>query len=406
MGVPAKRTMTWRMMLACLLTGLLVCARPAFSEDEGVVSIVSVGPAKLLPSLNIQYRYDDNIFSQDDPTTSSAVSIIKPGLAFTISNGISEFALLYSAEQGEYESSPEDNYLEQRAAVGIHHAFRRWAILDLGAGLNQLHEARGEAYSQGSATALLEPDRFEVGDANAMLRLGTRRSRGMFEYQLAATQLRYVSRTDQTAGRNYDYSNGRITYHFNLSAKTSLLAETRYGLYDYISETSSNSRDSIEQHHYLGVSWEFSELTSGAIKVGQQSKVFNDSTLGQDNSASWEVTMLWTPTPLTTLKMVSAGKNQESVGVGTHVSSRGGYLSLRHSLTRRMAIDMRTNATQNIYKPNDRVEYLGVVSMKTIFSPTEWLSFELGAEHSQRRSDQVGLDYRRNIINMGLKIGI
>lgn len=408
MLIPASRAALLRHVRTGLFAGLALLVLPAQAEttNQRVTDIYTLGATKVMPSLDMQYKYDDNIFESEQNKTSSLITVLKPGLAMSVDNGISEAALMYSAENASYQDSPEDDYTDQRMGLGFHHAFRRWAILDLGVGYDQLHEARGEAYSQGNATALLEPDKYKVISSNAMFRLGTRKSRGMFEYKVAGTSLRYTTREDLTAGRNYNYLNGRLTYHFNISSKTSLLAETRYGLYDYVSESSVVSRDSNEQHHYLGLSWEYSKLSSGAIKVGQQTKNFNDTSLTGDSGLSWEVSMLWKPTQLTTIKMVSSGKNQESVGVGTHVLSRSGFISIRNSLTRLIAIDLRANATHNTYRPNDRAEALGAFSMKLIFSPQSWVHLEMGGEHSQRRSDQVGLDYRRNIISIGLRISV
>ncbi|MDH5300180.1 MAG: outer membrane beta-barrel protein [Gammaproteobacteria bacterium] len=368
------------------------------------MSVYTMGAVTILPSVGLEYRHDDNIFSANQGQKASDVGVANSSIAAKISNDISEGALLYSVEKGTYQSSPEDDYLDQRAGLGFHHAFRRWAIIDLALGQDQLHEARGQGYSQGKADLLPAPDLYVTDTANFLFRLGTRRSQGMFESQLAGTSLRYTTREAQTAGRNNDYISGRLTYHFNLSSKTSLLAETRYGQYDYINETSLIRRDSSEQHYYLGLSWELSSLSRGSIRVGQQKKIFVDQALMADSSNSWEMKLFWKPTPLASIKFGTSAKNQESVGMGSHVYSEAGFFAIKNSLTKRLGMDMSTQITKNSYRPSGRNELLGAVAAKVIYSSNRWIHLDFGIDHEQRRSDQAMMNYRRSIVSMGIRI--
>jgi hypothetical protein len=333
-------------LLPILLGGLLL----AF--DFSSADAAKVQTTRVLPSFAAQSQYDDNIYAEETNEQGSFIRLLQPALQFSFDNGLSQAFANYRGELASYEASPDDDYFDQRIGLGGRHAFRRWAQLGVGLNADRLHEARGTGLTQGLATSLNTPDEYELNKLSLVFDLGTRRSQGKFEVELNSTTKRYSTRPTATAERNRNKQHLRLAYHINLSAKTSILAETHYRVIDYVSEAAvASSRDSVEQNHVLGISLDITELSKGSAKFGQQTKAFSDDARTDGKIASWEFSLDWKATPITRIQLSSQGTQEESVGEGGYINRRSVYFMLRNATTRQVNTEMSFNIAKNTYMP-------------------------------------------------------
>ena len=104
---------------------------------------VAVGPMKLIPTVGIQQKYDDNIFRQATNEVSSAVTVFKPQLQLLAEQDANAVALTYFGDYGRYASSSDDNYADHTLSLDARLEANDQNRLALSASLAKLHYARG-----------------------------------------------------------------------------------------------------------------------------------------------------------------------------------------------------------------------------------------------------------------------
>lgn len=368
---------------------------------------LSYGAISLMPMVDMQYLQDDNIFAADTNQIASPIQVISPRVLLSFETGVNRSALNYIGKHATYVESPTDDYLDHYLTFNMHHQFLRHFSTYVGGGFEDLHEDRGSAYSQGTALTLSEPDRYRNMRAKNEWHLGTRESTAKLELAADYLALRYTTRPGATGVRNRNDAHGRIAYHYNLSTKTSFLIEAHYRNIDYVQESAGTaSRDSVEMRYLFGVSWEHSVVTEGFIKLGNQQKTFKAASRDGTSGASWEIGVDWSPSRLTTIKLSSAGKTEESVGIGEFIDSKSLSLGVDNHTTELLTLSMTGDARLNDYQPGSAKDATGTLNIRAEYQLFRWLSTGVSATHSQRRSNQAGMDFIRNVYMVHIKLGI
>lgn len=382
------------------LTVGLLGAHSAHAQFEP--AIVPVGGLGLMPTLNLQVRQDDNILSAENNPTSSIVSIVTPSLVLGMDDKVNNFSVSYLGNYGFYTESSDDNYLDHRATLDVHHELTPFFALDLDGQYDKTHEERGSGYSFGAGSSLTEPDRYTITGGGLGMTYGTRRSKGQLALAGDANILTFDTRRSITEVRDRNNIGGRGTFYLNLSGVSSFLMEANFRTIDYKNDLAT-SLDSTEQQYYAGVSWNVTDLTEGVVKLGWQIKDFTDDAREDFAGFSWEAGINWTPMATTIVNLSSEGRTAETNGFGEYIDSKGASVTIAHDLSDLLVARLEGDLTYNDYQPHPAEEGIVTAGIGVDYSVRRWLSTGLGYTYSTRRSNQAGLDYTRNIFLLNIQ---
>ncbi|MFT7307082.1 MAG: hypothetical protein ACI9P7_002353, partial [Candidatus Azotimanducaceae bacterium] len=95
-------------MHGVLAVTLLFIGSVAFAAPDP--QSIEVGGGKLIPTLSIVNKHDDNIFSQATSEESDTITQLKPSVQWLQEKDTTQLAVTYSGDYGLYWDSNDDDY--------------------------------------------------------------------------------------------------------------------------------------------------------------------------------------------------------------------------------------------------------------------------------------------------------
>ena len=281
-----------------ILIALCACSAASIAQDAEVISLGSVD---VIPTLNIQAAYDDNIRGDEDDVESDTIITIIPAIRALIDNGISGFSFDYSLTKGEYLSESDESFLNQTYSTSF-----GWNIIDthvvtLSARLFDAHDARSPDAPSGSGRD--ELDKYEDTTYTFDYSYGDRTQ--FFGYSLTASLFdkRYKTNRETVVidGETFlstsldDRETENYDARFNINPSETLQLSLLYGQsktrYD---EDDSVTQDSDQKSYGVGLNWEISEaLDLSASFSNVERDLINDT--DEDKSDQYSLSSTWAP---------------------------------------------------------------------------------------------------------------
>lgn len=371
-----------------------VLARPAPTGTQ-------FGGMTLNPYVNVEFQQDDNVLADADASVASGVILAQPKLLMSGEGSSRKIGFYYTGQYARYMDSPKDDYQDHVFGFEGQQLLGTSAHIDFAADYSQNHENRGSGYSQGLGDSLAQPDLFANTRVEMNYVLGSSDSVGRFDIGVDALQHNFTTRESITETRDRNAYTGHAAFYLNLSEITSLLVEARYGQLDYAVDPTNNSLDSTEQRFFVGASWEMSALTKGSLRLGLQTKQFEEESRGVFAGLGWEADIDWSPIRFMQVNLSSRGATEEPNGLGNYIESKGGSVSLKYELTQDFAIDLNSGLTKKDYQPLNVSEQIMSATMGADYALAKWLTvggrFAFVSRDSEAADD---LDYQRRIVSL------
>jgi hypothetical protein len=379
--------------LLLVVPGSLVLAGPGKMEPIGIVTEYAI----IFPSLEVATYYDDNIFSQEDHTSSSYVAVLTPGLRVETDsdNGIHTYAVEMQAEQGLYLDSHDDDYLDR--SIQAEYLYRPEENLSarLQAGYRYDHDDRGQGALEGDAAARIdEPDRYRVYAVDGEVSYGLARwdaaritlGAGYFDRNYLNHE--EVNQDNDLTGKYLD-----ALFRYAITPNTRLRLQGRASQYDY----DVSPRDSSQYRIMTGVEWEATYQTTGMAQIGWQKKNF-DSDLYEDAAQfAWELGVNWQPLSYSSVTLNTGNRFDESVNRTTYVDRTDLRLAWNHDWTSYISSHLRLGAERREYPGTERLDKLTFASIEGEYLFREWLNLGASYTHEVRDSNEDNLSYTDNI---------
>ena len=256
------------------------------------------------------------------------------------------------------------------------------------------HDPRGSTDRGVSAS----PDEFDNTGVSGVFRYGAPGARGRIEIDGSAFDRRYTNNRVSTAGSDRTTAGLGGTFFWRVMPRTELLAQVSHTNIDY--QLATSTQDSTETRYLVGVKWEATAATTGTAKFGRQTKKFDAAGRQNFSGNSWDVGVRWSPLTYSVFDFVSSKQAAESTGVGDAVVGKNYGVTWSHAWSSRL----RTQALASFR--NDAFAGAGVTrkddttsfGLKVAYDFRRWL--RLGAEvtHTERESNGVDLNYKRNLL--------
>ncbi len=153
-----------------------------------------------------------------------------------------------------------------------------------------------------------------------------------------------------------------------------------------------------------GTSIEFSRLLTGEASVGYGTRHYEDSRLADLRGLITDAALVWTPTPLTTIKLkagTSLAETNTSGASGALVRSLG--VELSHALWRNLTLGATLNYTHTDYQGIKQTDQTLSAGLKAEYSITRSIVLRSGFTHERLKSTAPGTDYTANVFLLGLR---
>ena len=165
------------------------------------------------------------------------------------------------------------------------------------------------------------------------------------------------------------------------------------------------ARDSRGLSASLGSTVEFSRLLTGEASVGYGSRHYEDSRLADLRGLITDAALVWTPTPLSTIKLKAGTDFAE-----TNTSGASGALTRRlgielsHALWRNLTLGASLNYVNTQYQGIAQTDQTLTASLKAEYSLTRSIVLRSSFTHERLKSTAPGTDYTANTFLLGLRL--
>lgn len=207
--------------------------------------------------------------------------------------------------------------------------------------------------------------------------------------------------------RNYDQIGGSLRGSYDLlpGVKPFFQVNSDERVHDITVDDTGAMRDSDGQIYKVGTSFLFSGKLTGEISVGRTQREYRDPALAEVAGPMVDGSLLYTPTPLTTVKFNAVTTTGELIVVGASGVLRRDYtLEVDHDFRRWLTGAMKLGYAVDDYVGMDRLDHRYFISTALTYKFTRevWLRGEF--RHDWLNSNVYNVDYQSNLFLLTLRL--
>lgn len=263
-------------------------------------------------NMRVDAEYNDNINNAKTNSLSSKIIKFSPELMFKFSPKNHVVNTQLFASKGIYISSPDDDYLDYGVSAKW---LNQWNVrhqTTVKAVLSFQHQQRGQGVSASLPISVDEPITSKDRLLNIHYAYGAPNTMGKLVSEIQFNSKEFTNFKEYT--RVSDWQELRWTggFHFRATANMQLTFDAVTEQRQYVSQTQDDvSRDSDSYFGYVGIRWSISQLTTGNVRIGYQSKQFADPATEDISDVSWNVEVNWKPLAYSTLSASSVRRSND-----------------------------------------------------------------------------------------------
>jgi hypothetical protein len=383
----------------------LFFAVSCYAETEP--QAVDWGSVKVIPTVKISEKYDDNIFNDDTNEEDAWITSIEPEVQFLSQQDANVYAFTYQGDYSFYSGSSDDDYNDHIFTADLLFDMSTRARLSFTGAYSFLTDPRGTAASEGIGTTRDEPDEYEESGLAVLLDLGSKGARFGVELGASATDIEYQNNREETAFRDRSETRMTATLFMRVAPKTRAFLEVSAKDLEYDENSLvGGSLDSEEESYMLGAEWEITGKTTGSIKVGNVDKDFDEASRGDDDFTSWDVDIEWSPRTYSTLFFSASKMPLETNGTGQFIENQETSVSWVHDwsdvLHSRASVSIGTDE----FNQDPREDDIDRFSFGVNYDFRRWCNIGLDYSFEDKDSNDDFFDYERNIITLGFDLSL
>ena len=239
--------------------------------------------------------------------------------------------------------------------------------------------------------------RYRFGAPGALINLET---------QVGWLGREYKTNRDQTQILDFKSWEVSETAYFNVSSKTSFLAEIIHGDVTYDTETPGfPSRDYQTNHYRVGMHWIASGTTTGDIRIGKLTRNFDNPNKDSKSGVDWNATISWAPVVYSTFTFQTGVQSQQSYLANVQLlQNRFGLIDWTHKYSNYLSSRVvYSHVDTEFIGAVHRVDKLDTFAIEGNYLVSQRLIGTLGASYSRRDSDQAERDYGDTSVYLGVR---
>lgn len=197
----------------------------------------------------------------------------------------------------------------------------------------------------------------------------------------------------------------RASYEVTPGLKPFVQAEIDRRDFDEKTDTSGFMRSSDGVTGRIGSSFEITRQLTGEISGGYQNRRYEDGRLRDLRGFVGDASILWSPTPLTTITLRGAAELGDTTVPGSSgTTARRVTIEIAHALRRNLIVTGFANFGRTEYEGQSLREDLINLGAKLEYKLTRTFSVRASFTHERLNSTATGADYTANISQVGLRV--
>lgn len=197
----------------------------------------------------------------------------------------------------------------------------------------------------------------------------------------------------------------RAAYELTPGFKPFVEGEVDTRQFDQKVDSSGYERSSNGVGASVGSSFEISRLLTGEVAVGYQDRKYDDPRLRNLRGPVGHAAILWTPTPLTTVKLRGTAELGDTTIAGSSGTTvRRINLEVAHALRRNLTVTGIATFERTDYEGQGLREDFTSLGARIEYKLTRTFAIRAGFTHERLNSTSPGSDYTANVSQVGLRV--
>ena len=387
-----------KMKMNMLLSGIAIAFSSSVLAVEPEAYITDSGIV-ITPIINAGYKYDNNIFSQEDDTKESGIFMFSPTTNFLLNDGVNSYQVDIGAQWGMFIDSSDDNSFAGDLGFKTHLEPSSRSRFDIELEANKKVETRGTGITEGLGDFVDEPLSYNEQLAQLTYEYGSLSSSARIAFMGSYYNKNYTNFDAITQFRNFNKSTVGSTFYYSTNSNTDAFLELKGGSTKY--DLSENvSRDSDDFTAYVGVEWEATALTSGSFKIGQEEKDFSDAGREDFKGVSWEGNINWQPLTYTTLSLTTSRSTKNPDVQGDYIKESIYGANWTHEWNEKVTSTLNYSYRHEDYSGFERVDKNNNYYADVIYQFKRWADISLYMEYTDKDSTNENIVYDKTIIGL------
>ncbi|NVN85330.1 MAG: outer membrane beta-barrel protein [Rhodopseudomonas sp.] len=198
---------------------------------------------------------------------------------------------------------------------------------------------------------------------------------------------------------------GRVSYEVLPWLKPFLEVEGDTRVHDAAVDRNGYQRDSSGGYATVGTSFELTRLLTGEASIGYATRTYSDPRLVKLTGLLTSASLIWTVTPLTTVKFISTSSVDESTLAGVSgVLSRSYTAEVDHDFRRWLtAVGKFTWGTLD-YQGSDRLDHFRSISGDLVYKLNRNFQIKAQVRRDWLDSNAVGASNNATVVMLGVRL--
>jgi hypothetical protein len=398
---------------------LPVKPRPKVDNDPFAPVGIGIGDLRLRPYVETGIGYDDNPNRTPNPRHGSAFWRGDAGL--NVQSDWSRHSVNGSLRLGysDFFSVPSANRPDGAGAVGARIDVTRDTSIDLGGtfALDTLRPGSPDITTPGSSVSTNRPPVWTIAGFGGVTQRFNRLAvsvRGIVDrsqygdatFSDGSTQ--YLSENDYTTVG----VRPRIGYEITPGFQPFVEATVDRRTYDHVVDVNGFYRSSRGLAVRGGAAYEIPQLVRGEVSGGFFQRDYDDPRLSTLRGPAIDASLIWTPTPLTTVTLRGTTTlNETTVANSSGTITRRISGEIAHALLRNVTITAMGAYQVNDYQgydpastPGPITERLVQAGIKAEYNLTRTVVIKASYNFERLKSTVAGSDYTSNVFLLGLRL--
>jgi hypothetical protein len=364
---------------------------------------IKVGVFNVTPTLAVDVKHDDNIFTSATGEETSAITVLKPNVTAEAKLGHTDLVLGYEHAAGIFANSGgtgDDDFNDNNLFGDVVWELNSKNELAFGAAFNQGHEDRG---SEGSG-AVPTPDEFDETLLDAKYTYGSESSKGRIELDVNSLDREFTNNRTSTTDNDREDLDVGATFFLKVANKTRVLFEIRNVDVDF--DDPSVTRDSDTDKYNVGLNWDATAKTSGTVKVGQIKKDFDDSATTDVTLDSWEAAVDWAPKSYSVVSFNTSRSAKESSSQGSFIDSKLYSVNWQHEWSNRLKSSLSASLDEESYEGTTREDETNTYGVRFDYEMRRWIDIGFSLNYTDVESTDAASAYDRTQVGLHLVMGL
>jgi len=346
---------------------------------------------EITPTLSVDVSYNDNWQEAVSGARSTYISKIAPSVKVEAKKGLNVYGVTLDASHESYDDNSTADNSDYSVNANAHIEMSSRARLDLNA-----------SYSDQDDFMVSSPEDTQETNIGATFGYGAEAAKLQLEFGVNQQDKEFS--TNSTTAKDFEATKYTAAAFYRISGKTKAIAE--YRLSDIDSKT--GSLDGEQTVALVGAVWEATGKTSGSAKIGQVKRKFDSTSISDKDGTTWEVGVVWTPTPLSTVKIDLSNSYEMGSSTENFIDTDKAKVSWNNQWSSKLSSDLSYSQTDETYigHSSNKKDDTDEMAMNLTYNLKRNMDIIAGVKVKDKNSNVASAAFDQNVYNIGLKVGL